>query len=220
MPKILIKFDLKKDAWNWWDACNTKSWGVDWKENISDKKLLPHIVGKSQTKAFKFLLPYLENLYKEIDIDKYIKEIQTGFNKVQAKLFQRMKKVTDRPIYIDTITCWLTSFYRFPYDYEKGYIWIGHNKTMETQLHIVIHELLHFQYHYYFEKKVCQALGQEKQGDIKEAMTVILNDEFGDITPVKDNGYKIHKELRKKLIKFWRQSKNMDEFIDLTIKSF
>lgn len=38
MSKIIVKQDIRKDAWNWWDACNKISFGVDWKQRINNKK--------------------------------------------------------------------------------------------------------------------------------------------------------------------------------------
>lgn len=48
-------------------------------------------------------------------------------------------------------------------------------------------------------------------------MTVILNEEFSDITPEKDDGYVIYQELSKKLLNVWLRTKNMDKFIDEAI---
>lgn len=58
MSNITIKLDPKKDAWNWWEACNKVSHGVDWKMSI-DSDLREKIVGKTQDEAFSFLIPLL-----------------------------------------------------------------------------------------------------------------------------------------------------------------
>jgi len=47
MPKIIVKQNIKKDAWNWWNACNKISYGENWKQRI-DKKLQNNLVGKEK----------------------------------------------------------------------------------------------------------------------------------------------------------------------------
>lgn len=215
--KIIIKLDLEKDAWNWWNGCNKISHGVDWKTKINSN-LRKEIVGKTQKDAYSFLIPYLENIYKNLNIDSYINDIQKGFSKNQSKIFERMHKVTNRPIYRDTFICFLTSFPRFPYNYEKGYIWISNKRPLDFQISVFIHELLHFQYFAYFGEKVWDELGPDMHEGIKEAMTIILNEEFKDITPVSHEGYEIYRDLSKKLLEIWGKTENMDKFIEKTIK--
>lgn len=217
MPIIDINLNLERDAWNWWEACNKVSWGVDWKQKIKHD-IRQRIVGKTQQEAYNFLLPMLRQIYKRRDIKKYLANIQEGFNSVNDLLFERMTKVTNRPIYRENFTCFLTTFPRFPYNYEKGEIWISSQRELSFQLAIFIHELLHFQYFAYFGERVWDALGKDGHGMLKEAMTVILNDEFSDITKVQDEGYAIHAQLRTELLKLWRQDHHMDHFIAKAVK--
>lgn len=58
MPGIIIKIDLHQDAWNWWDACNKVSHGVDWKLKIPTK-LRNQLQKKTQEEAYHFLSPFL-----------------------------------------------------------------------------------------------------------------------------------------------------------------
>lgn len=217
MPKIKIKLNIEKDAWNWWHACNKISHGVDWKMNI-EPSIRNKITGKTQKEAYLFLLPYLKEKYQNLEIKKYIKDLQNEVDQNQGKIFERMEKVTNRPIYRNEFICFLTSFPRFPYDYEKGYVLISNKKSLNDQFSIFVHELLHFQYFAYFGEKIWDALGAKMHGEIKEAMTIILNDEFKDLIEEKDEGYEIYRNLSKKLLKIWRKTKNMDDFIDEVIK--
>jgi len=225
MPKIIVKINLEKDAWNWWDGCNKVSHGVDWKLRIPEH-LRVKIIGKSQKEAFDFLIPFLTNWYQENDvaIKAYLKDLKKIFNKKGNKIFQIMEKVTGQPVYLDKFYCFITSFPRSPYNFEKGYIWlqIFHKSEIggnpENQITIFIHELLHFQVHYYYEKELKKQLTNKQFEYLKEAMTVIINDEFKEIITVEDKGYEIHKELRIKLLAIWRQEKSFDKFIDEGIK--
>lgn len=218
MASIKVSLDIEKDAWNWWNACNKISHGIDWKNNI-DKHLSNKIHGKTQEIAFEFLLPYLTKLHQNADTISYVESIQREINGIADSLFRKMEQVTNRPIYRDNFTCFITTFPRFPYDYDQGFIWISNQKSLDFQISILIHELLHFQYFAYFGEKVWDELGPDKHREIKEAMTVILNSEFSDFTNIKDDGYAIHTDLRNQLMSIWQTNPNMDAFIETTIKS-
>lgn len=218
MAIIEVKLDIEKDAWNWWNACNKVSHGVNWK-NYIDKNISSKIHGKTQEISYEFLLPYLTELHKNSETISYVKKIQKEINEISDNLFQRMEQVTNRPMYRDKFTCFITAFPRFPYDYDQGFIWIANKKSLDFQISILIHEMLHFQYFAYFGEKVWDALGPDQHREIKEAMTVILNPEFSDITSIKDDGYTIHEKLREQLLAIWQSDPNMDRFIETTINS-
>ena len=59
MRTIRIKLNIEKDIWNWWEACNKVSHGVDWKRKIP-KKLREKVVGKDFEEAFNLMKLYLE----------------------------------------------------------------------------------------------------------------------------------------------------------------
>lgn len=217
MPKVIIKFDLRKDAWNWWEACNKISHNVDWKMHVSPE-LRELVVGKTEEEAYNLILPYLKIVYQKIDIDLFIKNLQEGFDQKSNIIFQRMKELTKHPIYRNDFICFITCFPRFPYDYDKGYVWLSYKKPLDYQLQIFIHELLHFQYFAYYGERIWDILGREKHATLKEAMTVILDDEFKDITPTPDEGYNEDEELRKKLLIIWKQVRDMDLFMNRAIE--
>jgi len=217
MPKITVKLDVEKDAYNWWEACNRVSHGIDWKERI-DISLSQKITNKSQKDAYAFLLPYIEKIHEQNNLIKKVEELQQGFNERQQTLFEMMEKLTSNKIYRDDFTCFLTTFPRCPYDYKNGYVWVPYRRDIDHQLSIFLHELLHFQFFAYYGEKVWGILGSKRHSYLKEAMTVILNDECQNITPVKDEGYEIHKVLRAEFLKIWRNTKDFNLFMDQSIE--
>ena len=217
MKTITIKLDLSKDAWNWWEACNKTSHGVNWREKISNE-LQEKIVGKNQQTAFDFLIPYLENYYKDKNIEIFIKTLQIEFNNKKNKLFEIMERITANKIYRDDFTCFITSFPRFPYDYKEGYIWLSSKRPADYQLSIFIHELLHFQFFAYYDEDIWSLVTPEQFARIKESVTVILNDEFEEITTVQDDGYEIDRNVRSKLLPEWRKHKNFKELLNFAVK--
>lgn len=216
MPKITIKLEIEKDAHNWWSACNKVSHGVDWKKLI-DSNVSQQLTDKNQKDAYAFLFPYLRKIYSQNNLEEKVKELQGGFDNIQQKLFETMEKLTANKIYRNDFNCFITTFPRFFYDYKNGYVWISYRRKLDYQLSIFLHELLHFQFFAYYGKKVWDILGPEKYQHLKEAMTIILDDECQDITMVKDEGYEIHNNLRIELLKIWRAIRNFNLFIDQSI---
>ncbi len=217
MFTIHIQLDIEKDAWNWWHACNKISHGVDWKKRINSS-WHSKLVGRTQAEAYNFLIPYLKNFYDGIDINIYIKKFQIDFDTKKESLFQTMERVTKRSIYRNDFTCYITSFPRYPYKYPEGFVWISYKEKTDNQLLTFIHELLHFQFFAYYGEQVWNVLGAEKHARLKEAMTVIINDEFSNITESKDKGYDMDKDLRVELLSLWRENRDMEKFIEGAIK--
>lgn len=216
MPKIKVKLAIKKDAWNWWDACNRISHGVDWKKKV-DKELWQKIHGKTEKMAIEFLLPYLKNYYQQNgkQLTAAIKETQDVFNKQSAVALRLMEKITGKKLYRENFTCFLTTFPRCPYSFKKGYVWLAADWRVECCLSIFLHELLHFQFLKYFYKKLVPKKLNDRQFDfLKEALTVILNHEFRKYLCQKDRGYAVHKSLRTKLDAHWRRYHDFDRLIE------
>ena len=219
MQIINIKIDIKKDAWNWWHACNKVSYGVDWKRRIN-KKLQTEIAGKTKKEAFVFLIPYLKKIYKKIHIEKKLEEIKKIFIENNSAIFKRMEKVTGRKIYRNDFSIYLTTFPRGPYEYPKGIVGMPIVWLEETYIRTFVHELLHFQTYAYWKKMCLKKLKNKEFEDLKEALTVILNEEFLDIIKWRDNGYKIHQCLREDLLKFWKNNRNFDKLVKYGIKIY
>lgn len=219
MPKITAKQNIKKDAWNWWDACHKISYGIDWKQHI-DGKLQDKIIDKTRKQAFNFLIPYLKNLYKKKDINQKKKELQNILDQYQVEIFSRIRKVTGKKVYRKNFTCFLTTFPRAPYNYHRGYIWLPIIRPKETFIRTFVHELLHFQTYAYWQNRCLKKLTEEEFENLKESLTIILNEEFMDLIKWPDKGYPIHENLREALLKFWRINRNFDELVNYGIKIY
>ena len=217
MPQIAVKQDIKKDAWNWWDACNKVSYEEDWCQRINCQ-LRNKIVNKSKKQVFSFLMPYLKDLYRREKINQKLVSIQKVFDKKQQEIFNRMEKVTGKTIYRKDFTCYLTTFPRAAYDYECGYVWLPIIWPKQTYIRTFIHELLHFQTYAYYEKQCLKKLTKKEFENLKEALTVILNEEFLNLIIWQDKGYKSHEHLREKLLKFWKKNKDFNKLVDCGIK--
>lgn len=219
MSDIIVNQNIKKDAWNWWQACNRVSYGMDWKQRV-DKKIQNKLVGKTKQQAMVFLIPYLKKVYKKLKINQSKKEIQNIFKQSQKEIFLRMEKMTGRKIYRKNFICFLTTFPRAPYNYSRGHVWLPVIWPRETVVRAFVHELLHFQTYAYWKKRCLKRLTNTEFENLKEALTVILNEEFMDLIMWPDKGYPMHKNLRAKLLIFWRKNKNFDKLIDYGVKNY
>jgi hypothetical protein len=77
----------------------------------------------------------------------------------------------------------------------------------------IAHELLHFHYYHWNEKKVLEKCSKTESELLKEALTFLLNEEFQNILVPCDNNYVQHEKLRLQLSKFWKEKKNYDALI-------
>lgn len=219
MPKIIVKIDLEKDAWNWWDACNSKSYGVDWKEKIS-KRLQDKIVNRNKKQAYKFLFPYLRRLHKKINLEAERRYTQREFNKKQNQLFKIMEEVTGKKICRENFTCFMTTFPRAPYRLNQGYIWLYYKWGRGDYIDSFTHELLHFQTYAYWYEKCLKKLSHNEFENLKEALTVVLNNNFKKLMFKPDHGYYIHQYLRQELMKHWQKNKDFNKLINYGIKIY
>ena len=215
-----IKLDLEEDARNWWGACNNISHGMDWKKRVSPK-LYKNITGKTLEEANKFLFPYLKKLYKEDRkyITKARKEIKKSFSKNFAIACEKLEKLTGKPLCRKNFKIFLTTFPRAPYWLKTGGIWFY--IRWNDPLGVFLHEVLHFQFIYYWRNKdtAVKKLSREEFEFLKESLTVVLDKDFIDIAGSVDKGYLIHKKFRAELHKFWIKNKDFNRLVEFGVKN-
>lgn len=216
---IKVKIDIKKDAWNWWHACNSHSFGMSWRKVINgqmQKKLL----GVSKKSAYVYLIPHLNKLYKKLNIKTKTKPIQEIFNQKKDLIFQLMEKATGRKVFRNDFTLYLTTLARAPYNYPQGDVWLPIIWSEERYIDVFLHELLHFQTYAYWRKDCPKKMNNEEFENLKEALTVILDEDFKSIISRNDMGYKVHKYLRRDLTKHWQKNKNFDRLVKYGVKIY
>ncbi len=215
-----IHKNIYKDAWNWWDACNSISHGVDWSKS-ADLEVSKNIKGKSEKEAFRFLIPYLKRKYnkEKINLERSRKFINVQFAQKFEKACQKMAEVMGKPIYRYDFHFFLTTFKCAPYNKEKGYVWLCVYWT--NPVATFLHELCHFQFiHYWREnpKSPVSKLTDQQFEFLKESLTIILDKQFFPFIKKLDKGYRIHQEFRKKLLKFWQKEKDFNKLVNFGLK--
>lgn len=113
---------------------------------------------------------------------------------------------------------YLTTNSHLPYSINENWFYTQISSTPNSR--VSMHELWHFYTWYKFGITDLKELGEQKYGDIKEALTVLLNPEGANLLPegLHDNGYPQHKELRERILELWKEKQDI-EFVWNSIKA-
>ncbi len=87
---------------------------------------------------------------------------------------------------------------------------------MAKQVNTIAHEILHLQFiHFYFRYCLDQGLTEKQFQDLKEAMTVLLNEQqFRKFHLGLDVGYPAHTKLRKYIQRRWEKKTSFMPFLN------
>ena len=220
MPKVVFKFDKEKDAKNYYDCANSDPhWGNDFTKSLRPE-VLKKLKGKKWTEVRKDTINMLKRGYSQDKErkEKKFKKIQKSWNKINDEYFKRLERVMKKPICCKKFIGYVTTMGRCPYNYKEPSFMISFFRPLLHVLNTTGHEIMHIQFHNTYWDYVEKQLGKEKTADLKEALTVLLNLEFGDLWFVYDIGYEPHKELRKFIEKQWKKNPDFDILLDKCIK--
>ncbi|TSC94534.1 MAG: hypothetical protein Athens101410_768 [Parcubacteria group bacterium Athens1014_10] len=220
MPKVEFKYDISKDGWNILRVIDTPPF-FD-KEDKSkcligiDKSLVEKVKKEKDLLIKKQIIKnYLANfLEKEKKLIKgKIKSFSQEWNKINNTYFDKLSFVLNITIPKNNIyTAYLTNAGSCPFNVPEG--WFMVRIKDEKVDAIAAHEIMHIEFvrAYGF---FCKDLGlpQKRFNDLRESLTVLLNEEFEGILSRPDYGYKEHKDLRNQIIGLWRKDKNIKHLI-------
>lgn len=217
MPRVIFKFDIERDAWNYWATANSNlSWGHDFKKQLRPN-ILKMLKGKKWDSVARKIYGILEKGYKT---DKKYREnnlklIKKRWGGVEKEYFKRLSEVTKYPIYTKKFTVFITTVGRCPYfQSEDAFMIQILGKDINAKILTIAHEIMHLQFHYYYEKELRKSISNKEFHNIKEALTVLLNLEFKDLIKKTDMGYPEHKKLREFMEKEWKKKKDFDILLE------
>lgn len=215
-----IRKSVYNDAWNWWNACNSFSHGVTWKNQINEN-LANKLVGTTQKEANRVLIPFLKKVY--IKEKKNLSKAKKFFEKEFVQKFEagcdKIEKVIKQPIYRKNFIIYLTTLRRGPYYKAKGIVWIC--IYWDDPIRTFLHELCHFQFIHYWRENPDSEVSKLTRNQfeyLKESLTMILDEDFFPIIKKPDYGYDLHQDFRKKLKKFWKKEKDFDKLVEFGIE--
>lgn len=212
-----IRYNLKKDAWNHWSSVNKHAsysnplrWmNPDWVKKVR---------GKSEKHVEKLMKKNAYNLERSKLIKIYIDSIEKAWSVIEKEYFKRLENITKKPFGSRKIKVYVTTVPKCPYNTKERWFMLNFFSPIPHSLRTAGHEIMHFQFHKYFWTKVEDEVGEKKTGDLKEALTELLNLEFRDLWMVKDEGYEQHKDLREFIAKQWQKKKDFNILLDKCVK--
>jgi hypothetical protein len=222
IPQVNFVFNKKEDLWNIWDTCNSTklNYGKNW-DNAVSPNILKICKNKKLEGCKKDLEKTMSYIYKS-DVPKtIIKSINIAWNEISEEYFKELEKIMKSKFYTQNITAYLTTPNRCPYDPDPipPSFFINMFWGIPSILETIGHELMHIQFHNSKYWKICEKeLGFQKTHDLKEALTVLLNEKLFDLWIMEDKGYPNHQELRKYISAEWKKKKDFDILIDKSIK--
>ena len=218
---VKVKRDIEKDARNWWEASNQLSYGYDFSKNLPEE-IRKKVKGKKWGETKNFLKLRIKEKYERESGLKFLQdEFLPYWDKKEKEIMDRLNKIHKNKFPAKFVNIYYTSCKRCPYGKEGKGFWIqlnGYNKNKDLLVSIIIHELMHLYFlKYYANLCLKKGLTKEQKEDIKEAFTILMNEEFKGVVKVKDEGYKMHQNIRKFILKRWKKSKDFKKvLLDLT----
>ena len=228
MPKVKFYYNFKKDAWSWVLIAKSKKrlgeLKKDWEKETAfiPKNLLNLIIRKNrkvaETLVYNHLVSHPQKLLRQRIIKEQLFFLEKVWKKIEKKFFQRLEKITEKPIFIKEFKCYLTTGFMCPYDPRDNSFMVSMWHSIPWNITTICHEMFHLQFLHYYEKYCRKFISRKELDDLKEVLTFILDTDFYDLLLCKDRGYSSHQKLRKKLKKIWEEDRNFNRFLDKAIK--
>jgi len=214
MTKVKFKFDKEKDLWNHWHKAN-------WKSNWANFQINPYVKNICHNKKFegckKKLGENFSKLHNSNILKIHVESVEKAWKGIEKKFFKRMDKLMKNK-YNKDITAYLTTLGICPYDPKEPSFMFSLFYSLPRCLQTCGHEIMHLYFHEFYWDLVEKEIGKDKTGDLKEALTVLLNLEFKDLWFQEDYGYGPHKKLRSFIVKEWRKEPDFDVLLDKCVK--
>jgi len=116
--------------------------------------------------------------------------------------------------YDKEIIAYLTTSGICPYDPKEPSFMFSFAYSFPSCFRACGHEIMHLYFHEFYWGLVEDKIGKDKTGDLKEALSVLLNEEFKDLWFDTDYGYEPHKKLREFIVKEWKKEPDFDVLLN------
>lgn len=170
----------------------------------------------------KIISDYVEAFYQDNidDIEEAAQEMRHTWDKMKddyllavADIFGSIEFLPEKNIIASPS---ITDCNDIKDDRSGFHIWYGYRDKPEYIRRLFAHELLHFFYYAYTEKRFSNIRDAWDLAEIFNA--VVLNTElFLDITQKEEEGYPQHRKHLEYYRKLWKESGNLDEYLEKTI---
>ncbi|MGC8744538.1 MAG: hypothetical protein ACP5T0_11730 [Verrucomicrobiia bacterium] len=212
--KVKFLFDKEKDAFNIWIIINSN-------ESILKRGNLEFSFCKNEPflKCKKDIFKINKKLYSSKIPFIFLESLNKSWSEIEEEFFLRMNLLFKENLN-EEFKGYLTTITTCSYNIEKNYFFVSLFYSLPKALLSVAHELMHFYFHKFYFSSCEKQIGKENSFKLKEALTILLNIEFGDLFLIEDGGYLEHKELRDFIKENWKKEKNIGNIIKKCITYF
>lgn len=224
MATVSFSIDLREDAKNWVRVAKLKR--PTYGRSLADltAQIPPTVLRTARSlprgRAITFVHHYLEGRQDRFLTDlRAMKALhEEYFRRRGTALLNTVARLVNRPIYTQRFSCTFTLLSTCPYDPERNWFMVSAKANMPSQLRTVCHEVLHLQFIHYYYRYCRRQLNEKQFQDLKEALTVLLNEpRFRRFHVALDPGYAAHAQLRTTIQRLWRRRRSFPEFLDRSI---
>ncbi len=210
--KVTFEYDKEKDIWCLLNKGKSSS------HSQKPTKQYEQLIEKygdepGEEVSREFVENYL--LDKKVLTKECVNAYQQDWDSVSFEFQSRAESIFETALSIN-LKAYLTINSRCPYSLEENYFFVTFPTNNYIARRTVMHELWHFYTWQIFGSEQLERMGAQKYGDLKEALTVLLNIECADLltSDIKDNGYPQHQELRQRITEFWINDKDIRNLWD------
>lgn len=230
-----LKYDIDRDMWNWRGATEDMYHGnkfmgaTSWKnarfiEDDVGREIALKIGNLDKKAAENILRPYLENILKNPNsrLNKFMQIAEKEFTEKFEPACEILEKITQHPMISNEFTFFITTFPRMPYflDTFEIFIFDSTEEFWGMPIDGFLHEALHYQFTYYWGKREdIMKLNDEQFDYIKEALTVVLDEELQPILTTPDRGYDNQQAYRALLKKHWKKYHDFGALINFALST-
>ncbi|MBI5913175.1 hypothetical protein HY839_01900 [Candidatus Azambacteria bacterium] len=229
-PKITLEFNKDWELKNWVDSCvknisydagGHKKWDLGGipqeiellaEKTDSEEKILPKI----EKVLDKFLkTPKATHIIKDISA-----RAEKRWGEAGKECLLGLSKMLDIPLkeFEKEYRAYFTFGKRIPFG-KNSFMFNQFSDFPNTASHEIMHIEFLKRYSGYCNEK---GLGEKQVGDLKEILTVLLNEDLSEFLYLPDRGYYGHKEIRQKVLQLYKKHKktkqNFTLFLDKVIE--
>jgi len=134
-----------------------------------------------------------------------------------------LERITKRPMMSNSFTFYITTFPAMPFFYDTCEILMYDSTEGIWGMPIdgFLHEGLHYQFMRYWqfdESSPVSKLSADEFDYLKEALTVILDDELKPLISQPDNSYPSQVKFRNIIHDHWREHHDFDKLVDFGLE--
>jgi len=228
IPRVIFGFDESWEIKNWYETCIKESrFGMLNGSNKWDLGDIPldvaQVVENNKNIAEKEIItkikPIFDTFTRKLETielkSKCINNAERNWNRISNVYFNKLSKILDVSMidFKKEYYAFFTFSKRCPFGEDKFMF----NRFLDIS-NIAAHEIMHIEFLRKY-KDYCKnkGLSDVKIDHLKEALTVLLNEEMKDILFRPDAGYLKHQEIRSKILEIYRENKKFIQFLDRTI---